>query len=99
MHHASTINLYNSSADNEYVPYIYPQEHGNHTGVRMLRLDKYKDSGVIGGKTGYTKKSGRSLASAAERDGNTLICVTINAPDDWNDHKKLFDFGFSQIYA
>lgn len=42
MHHASTINLYNSSADNEYVPYIYPQEHGNHTGVRMLSLDKIK---------------------------------------------------------
>ena len=55
--------------------------------------------GCIGIKTGYTKKSGRSLASAAEKDGNTLICVTINAPDDWNDHKKLFDFGFSQIYA
>ena len=42
MHHASTINLYNSSADNEYVPYIFPQEHGNHTGVRMLKLDKIK---------------------------------------------------------
>lgn len=42
MHHASTINLYNSSADNEYVPYILPQEHGNHTGVRMLKLDKIK---------------------------------------------------------
>ena len=42
MHHASTINLYNSIDDNEYVPYILPQEHGNHTGVRMLKLDKIK---------------------------------------------------------
>ena len=55
--------------------------------------------GCIGIKTGYTKKSGRSLASAAEKDGRTLICVTINAPDDWNDHKKLFDFGFSKLYT
>ena len=55
--------------------------------------------GCIGIKTGYTKKSGRSLATAVERDGSTLICVTINAPDDWNDHKKLFDYGFSLFLA
>ena len=69
---------------------------------RMLinhnKMLSYYD-GCIGIKTGYTKKSGRSLASAAERDGATLICITINAPDDWNDHKKLFDYGFSQIHA
>ena len=45
MHHGSTVNLYTSSADNEYVPYIYPQEHGNHTSVRMLNLDKIKFTG------------------------------------------------------
>lgn len=55
--------------------------------------------GCIGIKTGYTKKSGRSLASAAEKYGHTLVCVTINAPDDWNDHKRLFDFGFSSLHA
>lgn len=51
--------------------------------------------GAIGVKTGFTKKSGRCLVSAAERDGVTLIAVTLNAPDDWNDHKKLLDYGFS----
>ena len=60
-------------------------------------LSTYDD--CIGIKTGYTKKSGRSLASAAEKDGKTLICVTINAPDDWNDHKKLYNYGFSSPYA
>ena len=45
MHHGSTVNLYTSTADNEYVPYIYPQEHGNHTGVRMLSFDKIKFTG------------------------------------------------------
>ena len=36
-HH--TINgLYTSNAQNEYVPYVMPQEHGNHTNTRMLSL-------------------------------------------------------------
>lgn len=51
--------------------------------------------GTVGVKTGFTKKSGRCLVSAAERDGIGLICVTLNAPSDWEDHKKLFDYGFS----
>ncbi len=54
-------------------------------------------NGCIGVKTGYTKKSGRSLVSAAERGGVLLISVTIDAPDDWSDHKKLFDYGFSYL--
>lgn len=45
----------------------------------------------IGVKTGYTDKAGRCLVSAAEYEGNVIICVTLNAPDDWNDHKKLID--------
>ena len=66
-------------------------------GVRLLinhnKLLKSYD-GAIGIKTGYTKKSGRCLVSAAERDGLTLICVTLSAPDDWKDHKSLLDYGF-----
>lgn len=50
--------------------------------------------GTIGVKTGYTKKSGRCLVSAAERNGVILIAVTLNAPDDWNDHIKMLDYGF-----
>lgn len=53
--------------------------------------------GCIGIKTGFTKKSGRCLVSAAERNGVTLIAVTLNAGDDWNDHKKMLDYGFSCV--
>lgn len=53
--------------------------------------------GAIGVKTGFTKKCGRCLVGAAERDGLTFITVTIDAPDDWNDHIKLFDLGFSSM--
>lgn len=66
-------------------------------GVRVLinhnKLLKTYD-GVIGGKTGFTKKSGRCLVSVAERDELRLIAVTLNAPDDWRDHTTLYDFGF-----
>ena len=51
--------------------------------------------GAEGVKTGYTKAAGRILVSAASRDGRRIICVTINAPDDWNDHKTLLERGFS----
>ena len=53
--------------------------------------------GCIGVKTGFTKKSGRCLVSCAERDGVRLIAVTLNAPDDWNDHQNMLNYGFSQV--
>ena len=51
--------------------------------------------GCIGVKTGFTDEAGRCLVSAAERDGVTLICVTLNDPNDWNDHVRMYDYGFS----
>ena len=52
--------------------------------------------GAEGVKTGYTKAAGRILVSSATRQGRRLIAVTINAPDDWQDHKQLMEKGFSQ---
>ncbi len=73
-----------------------PQNDGE--GVRLLvnhnkLLNSYE--GCIGVKTGFTKQSGRCLVSAAERDEIELIAVTLSAPDDWNDHKTMLDYGFS----
>ncbi len=65
-----------------------------HTLTNHNRLLKEYE-GCVGVKTGFTKKSGRCLVSAATRNGCTLICVTLKAPDDWNDHKALLDYGFS----
>ncbi len=50
--------------------------------------------GCVGLKTGYTKKAGRTLVSAAVRGETTLIAVTLNDGDDWADHAALFDYGF-----
>ncbi len=49
-----------------------------------------------GVKTGFTKKCGRCLVSYAEKDGVGLIAVTLNAPDDWNDHITMFEQAFSK---
>ncbi len=53
--------------------------------------------GTVGVKTGFTDEAGRCLVSACERDGVMLLCVTLNAPDDWNDHMRLYDYGFSSV--
>ena len=37
-HHVS-LGWFDSTAEAEYVPYIKPQEHGNHVGVRSLTID------------------------------------------------------------
>lgn len=53
--------------------------------------------GALGIKTGFTKKSGRCLVSYAKNDSAELVAVTLNAPDDWNDHRKILDYGFSKL--
>lgn len=53
--------------------------------------------GSIGMKTGFTKRSGRCLVGAAERDGLTFITVTLDAPNDWSDHKNMLDFGYERL--
>lgn len=58
-------------------------------------LDLY--DGAFGIKTGFTKKSGRCLVSAVQKDGKTLVAVTLNAPDDWNDHIKMYDYAFEKV--
>ena len=52
--------------------------------------------GANGVKTGYTKAAGRILVSGAARNGRQLIAVTINAPNDWDDHTAMHEHGFSK---
>ncbi|MCR5653164.1 MAG: D-alanyl-D-alanine carboxypeptidase [Ruminococcus sp.] len=77
----------------ETVKFIEPADksvtYSNHN--RLLSLYKY----CIGGKTGYTMAAGRCLVSAAVKDGLTLIAVTMNDRNDWQDHAALYNRGFS----
>lgn len=70
------------------VEYIVPEAgytYKNHN--RFLTMY----DGACGIKTGFTKKSGRCLVTAVEKGGTTVVAVTLNAPDDWNDHIFLYD--------
>lgn len=58
-------------------------------------LEMYKD--CVGVKTGFTDAARRCLVSAATRNGMTLICVTLNASDDWNIHMSLYDKYFEEF--
>ena len=53
--------------------------------------------GLVGVKTGFTKKSGRCLVTAAERDGAQIVVVTLSDRNDWQDHRNLLDFGFASV--
>lgn len=79
------------------VDFVYPDDkrvtYQNHN--RLLKL--YEP--CIGGKTGFTEKAGRCLVSCAEKDGVRLICVTLDDPDDWDDHIALYEEGFSRVKA
>lgn len=75
-------------------------EYGNPPYARWLKntnklLTLY--SGTYGVKTGFTDEAGRCLVSACRRDGKSLICVTLNDPDDWNDHMALYDSCFPLV--
>lgn len=43
----------------------------------------------IGGKTGFTKKAGRTLVSIYHANNTELIIVTFNDPNDWKTHTYL----------
>lgn len=61
---------------------------------KLLRMCE----GCIGVKTGFTKAAGRTLVSAAARNGMTLVCATLHDGDDWNDHMALLDYGFANYH-
>lgn len=76
------------------VNFLTPQKkvtYQNHN--RLLKLYDY----CIGGKTGFTKSAGRCLVSVSRKDGVTLVCVTLDAPSDWNDHIAMYNYGFEQL--
>ena len=64
-------------------------------GKKMYFYNKHKliqsDNTVIGGKTGYTKKAGRTLITVFNKNNRILVVVTMDAYNDWNLHKMLVE--------
>lgn len=74
--------------------YKFERESGPQQWKNKNRLltEKYKYS--TGGKTGFTKRAGRTLITTAKKNNMELIGVTLNAPDDWNDHITMYESSF-----
>lgn len=53
---------------------------------RLIHSEDY----VTGGKTGYTKKAGRTLVTTGSRNNISLVVVTLQDGNDFNDHKSLY---------
>ena len=83
---AEIVSTYTATIPNGDKP--YPRKLKNHN--RLLKTYE----GCIGVKTGYTRRCGRCLVSAAERDNKRLVAVTLNDGNDWADHSAMLDYGF-----
>ena len=88
-----TIPFTNKHTDEE----TYLQNH--HQMLYPLKTRKYLYDYCLGGKTGYTMAANSTLVTYAEKDGMTLICVTLNAPGSghYEDTRALFDFCFDNF--
>lgn len=53
--------------------------------------------GCIGVKSGYVRKSGRCLVTAAVREGAEVVSVVLNCSDSWEESRKLIEYGFENI--
>lgn len=62
-----------------------------HNKNKLLNSYKY----TTGGKTGFTKIARRTLVTTASKNNLNLVVVTLNDGNDWDDHKKLFEYGFN----
>jgi len=54
---------------------------------KLLKLYEYCN----GGKTGFTEKARRTLVTTASKDNMNLVIVTLNDPNDFSDHKELYE--------
>lgn len=65
----------------------------------LLRNGKYHYDGVIGVKTGFMALSGYCFVGAAEKDGMTLIGVSLNSGDieRFTEVADMFDYGFDNF--
>ncbi len=68
MCHGSKIGLYSSSIEQEYVPYVMPQEHGNHNQTKLLRIGKLEFSSEQGFAFNASKYTAKELYQATHTD-------------------------------
>ncbi|MDD6285068.1 MAG: glycoside hydrolase family 2 TIM barrel-domain containing protein [Firmicutes bacterium] len=68
MCHHAPMGMYSSTADAEYVPYVRPQEHGTHTGVKYVQIGKIAVTAENQMELNVSKYSIAQLYSATHTD-------------------------------
>ncbi len=62
---------------------------------KLFKMYKY----TTGGKTGFTESARRTLVTTAKKDNMELVVVTLNDPNDFLDHKSLYETYFNKYKA
>ncbi|MBQ6714355.1 MAG: DUF4981 domain-containing protein [Clostridia bacterium] len=80
MHNGSDMGMYSSDADKEYVNYVYPQEHGNHYGVRMLEIGdlRFESNNMEINVSNYTIDAIHNATHTDELKSDGLIHLRVD---------------------
>jgi len=62
-----------------------------HNKNKLLSLDY-----ITGGKTGFTELARRTLVTTGNKDNINVVVVTLNDPNDWSDHKTIYENTFKK---
>ena len=68
LHHHAPVGMYESNAEQEYVPYVRPQEHGNHYGVKYLQIGKLVFTAAQGMEINVSRYSTDAISRAEHTD-------------------------------
>ena len=70
-----------------------------HTHPLLVSTSNYYYPAAIGGKTGYTDEAGRTLVTAAQKNGLKLISVIMKSDNEhiFSDTASLLDYGFQNF--
>ncbi len=70
-----------------------------HTHSLIVSTSNYYYPAAIGGKTGYTDEAGRTLVTAAQKNGLKLISVIMKSDNEhiFSDTASLLDYGFQNF--
>lgn len=80
MCHHTKVGMYESTAREEYVPYIMPQEHGNHTRTKLLQIGGLKFTSEKDFQFNVSNYTSEVLTNAAHTDeliesDNTIVRI------------------------
>lgn len=80
MHHGSRVGMYESTAKDEYVDYIKPQEHGNHYNTKYLSMGDFEIISTNGMEINVSEYSAKELTKKAHnfelvKDGTTHVRI------------------------